>query len=1714
MLAGQSFSAQLPKVVVGIGFAASGFESLAAFFSAIPNPNGVAFVLVSHLLPEQERQLLEQLQQQTEMPLQLLSAPLELRANTIFLVPAGLGLRYSNQTLTLSDCPLDAAATAQPINATLTALAEAYRDRAIGLVLAGTGEDGGQGLAAIAHYGGSALVESPPMADVADLPREAIATGVTTQAGPPAYLASVVYAIAQELSAVAAAAIAATASDAVVLDQDYSYQVIQILNDYGDIDFSLYKPTTFKRRLQRHLSISGWSDQQAYLQELRHTAEERERLRKALLIGTTNFFRDPEVWQVLKQQVIPELIEQAVPYQELRLWVPACSTGEEAYSLAILMTEAIRAAPKRLALKVFATDIDSDAIRVASAGIYPEAIAQHVTAEYLRSYFSRENGYFRVNALLRDAMVFAPHNLAKNAPFSRIDLVSCRNILIYLQPHLQNQVLRTLHFALNPRGFLTLGAAESLGDLDDEFEIINSTWKIFRKRRDVHLSLTPPSRTAYSLMPIHPHTTRLYSHSETLSDLILEATYASRQAVCLVTNRNHQLLHVVGDASQILLPPRGRFSTDLLSMLHTDLRLPISTAIYRIRQDQNTVTYTDISVNQLDATLFYNLRAEYHRNDSLSEEIILLVLQLVDTRQPQAISSTPETFEPENMAQQRILELERNLQEAQENLQVTVENLEASNEEQQATNEELLASNEELQSTNEELRSVNEELRRLNTAYQAKIQELTELNQDVDNLLRSTDIGVIFLDQHLLIRKFTPPVTQIIQLSPHDINRSITNFRHSTTCRNFLGLLQQVIDTEVPLEQEIALHNSSDEYLMRLHPYYRLDGQCDGLVVTFVKINTLRQAQRKIEQQKAELEYLYRTLPAGLSLIDQDLVFVRINEQLAAINGLSVQETLGKTIRQVLPELADQLEPLYRQVFATGEPIERIEIRGTTPANPTQQRDWLVGYNLVQMPNNRRMVGSVVRDITDLKTAQRQLEELARSLEQRVRDRTFELEQSQLALQARERQLSTLLNNSPDIICRFDLNGRLIFANAALAKFKQVPATDLSRYTISEDLSAAFANLWQTAMQQTVATGESQVLEYERIFGDQVYWFEAQFIPEYNDQGTIVSILEVSRDITDRKQTEQDLQSSENKLRLFVEHSPAAIAMFDKQMRYLAVSRCWLEDYRLGDRDLIGQSHYEVFPEIPPTWRAVHQRALAGAIESSDADPFMRMDGSVDWVRWQVRPWFDKNNTIGGIIMFTEVINEQVIAQQALARSETRFRQLAENIQEVFFLTSLDSREMLYVSPAYETIWGQSCDRLYAEPTAWIDSIHPSDRDRVVAAFARQKRELTPFEEDYRIVRADNSIRWIRARAFIVTDETGNAVRIAGIAEDITEIRNLQNYHRFVQRVADASPNLLYIYNIQQNTFIYTNQAMTDLLGFDPRNEPLPGSNLVERIVHPDDRNKVLAYLETVYNAADNAVIELELRLCDSQGQWHWMLSRNSVFLRNEQGQTEQIIGTAQDITESKQARQQLQEALLSQEVLLREVHHRVKNNLNVIHSLLNMQVRAIDNEQLRSVLTDSQQRIQSMALIHEQLYQSRNFVEVEFAEYLNQLVHNLLVSANINPTRIQILLNVDAVPLDLQTAIPLGLIVNELITNAFKHAFPGDRSGAVEVTLAQSADQTLLLSVADNGIGLPSNFSQTQSASLGMRLVNILVRQLRAELEVQSNQGACFMIRLPKVPL
>lgn len=844
-----------PPMVVGIGASAGGIRALQSFFAALPARPGMVFVVVVHLSPEHESNLAQVLQVHTAMPVVQVRGHVRLEPDHVYVIPPNQDLRMSDGHLVVCDFEQPRGRRA-PIDVFFRTLAERHPD-GIGILLSGGGTDGTMGIKAIKEHGGVVMVQSPQEAEHEAMARSAIATGLVDFILPAAELAATLLALRQPSLP---AARRERPEELPESEEEALQQILRLLQARTGHDFSGYKHPTVRRRLERRMRVAQVETFSTYLGYLRGNPHEAQALYKDLLISVTTFFRDPDAFEALRVQVIPQIFAGKGEGDEVRVWVPGCATGEEAYTIAMLLLEQAASLAPPPHLQLFASDLDEDALAYARDGRYPEPIAADVSEARLQRFFVREEAYYRVKTELREMILFALHSLLKDPPFSGLDLISCRNLLIYLQRDLQEKVVELFHYALKPEGYLFLGNAESLDSASDLFLALDRTHHLYRRAPspshaptrllDLPLVMTTPGR----MRAVRPRPVSL-PQAPSEAELHRQALEAHAPPSLLV-DAEANIVHVSETANRYLHFPSGVPSLNLYRAVLPELRLELRTALYRtLERDEVTLT-APVSVELRGQRRLVQLYIT-PATRGLAPPLALVVF--VDTPLPEG-GTRPADAPAADGGDAQLRHLEDELEATKAQLRTTIESaetqqeeLKAANEELQSVNEEYKSTLEELETSKEELQSINEELKTVNQELQERLKEISQANNDFLNLMAATDVATLFVDRQLRIKLYTPPLTNLFNIMPVDKGRPLSHVTHRLSNGDILGDIQRVHETLVPMEREVQ-RDDGRFYLMRMTPYRTSDDHIDGVVITFVDITARKQAELALQQAHNELE--------------------------------------------------------------------------------------------------------------------------------------------------------------------------------------------------------------------------------------------------------------------------------------------------------------------------------------------------------------------------------------------------------------------------------------------------------------------------------------------------------------------------------------------------------------------------------------------------------------------------------------------------------------------------------------------------------------------------------------------------------------------------------------------------------------------------------------------------------------------------------------------
>jgi len=836
--------------IVGIGASAGGLAALEEFFCHMPVDTGMAFIVVQHLDPTQKALLPELLQRFTTMPVEEAEQGRRIQPDTVYVIPSNAELRVEGDHIQLQK-PLEPRGMRLPIDVLFSSLANARNDQAIAVVLSGMGSDGTLGLQAVRATGGLAVVQEPGSAEFDAMPRSAIAAGCADIVAPAAELPARILGFSNHVAEPHLSAQPAVKPKA---PMDAIFSILQRGTRH---DFSLYKPSTLLRRIERRMAIHGISAMSDYVRYLDENSQEVQLLFKEILIGVTAFFRDDGIWDYLSGEALPALIAQNQPDAGLRVWVVGCSTGEEAYSLAMVFTETLELLRpgQAISLQIFASDLSSEAIAVARAGLYPHSIKEQVSEPRLARFFTRQDNGYQVKQAIRDKVLFAQHDVILDPPFTKLDLIACRNLLIYFDPMLQRRLLPLFHYSLRDNGLLMLGNSETVGRLNHLFEPLKPSLRLYRRLKhdsingaDFLLKSFPPLSTLSKEQPV-PAPIVFPKGSDNLQTAANHLLLQVYSPAAVVLNRDADIVYISGRTGKYLEPAAGKANWNIHAMAREGLRTPLYTALKQAALQQepvelhNVPVQTGAGVQHVDVTV-----------QTLSEPAALNGMTMVVFRDTPAATQrrrAKRTSVSDDDHAEEVLRYQQAIEQLSEEARLSREELQASNEELQSTNEELQSANEELTSSKEEMQSMNEELQTINSELQAKLDDLALAQSDMQNVLNSIDIAILFLDQNLNVRRYTARASNVVSLRESDVGRPLSELKTILEYPELEDDARQTLDTLVASEKQIPT-NEGRWFSIRVIPYRRLDNVIDGVVVTMVDITDTKTLESSLRESGGE----------------------------------------------------------------------------------------------------------------------------------------------------------------------------------------------------------------------------------------------------------------------------------------------------------------------------------------------------------------------------------------------------------------------------------------------------------------------------------------------------------------------------------------------------------------------------------------------------------------------------------------------------------------------------------------------------------------------------------------------------------------------------------------------------------------------------------------------------------------------------------------------
>ncbi len=935
----KSISKVADTVIVGVGASAGGLEALFALFEQ-PLPSNVSFIVIQHLSPDYKSISAELLAAHCHRQVIAIENNMQVQADSIYVLTEGKTIKINEGKLILTD--FEHSSRSNPIDIFFTSLAAEQNSKSIAIVLSGAGSDGKFGSEVIKKAGGMVIAQDPATADYGSMPSNLIEAGYADSIlAPSAMMAEIANYLQQNT----------LMSQFTDNNEAMLLEVLELINQHTPLDFSNYKRATIIRRIMRKMIQNNITLLAEFIKFLKNNTLEIDELSKEFMISVTKFFRDPAAFEFLQEKIIPEMLANKEHTASLKIWVVGCATGEEAYSIAILIQEHLDKMERTMEVKIFASDIDKEALTVASKGIYPESIANDVSEARLENFFYKSGNKYKVKEPIRNMLIIAQHDITKHPPYYKLDLVSCRNLLIYLNPALQKKILATLHYCLNPGGYLFLGPSESIGELKTKLSEEDKKWKIYKnvepaKRLDNGIYSTPgfyikpPIKAMPVLRTANPES------PDRLNELVAETLSKKTNLAGICIDYNYKILKTFGDFKKYLLPEM--FNFNLLQILPHELSIVTATSLNQVIREKKELTVKDIAFMQDDAlrsvTIYIKPLDEYQS----SEQVILVCFTEQAVEQN---TENIEVFDKELHASRYLIDLENELKNTQRKLNDAYDALDSCNSNAESFNEELISSNEELQSTNEEVQSVNEELQTVNNQYQLKIKEIVELNDDLNNYFRSTVNGHIYVDNNFIIRKFTPSAIKQVNVKESDIGRPISDISTNIKFSTMMEDIRSVISTSNVIEKEVETLDNK-WYQMRLLPYLKQQhNNTDGVIVSFNDITDLKIAQRKlIKINEDHNTFIYsashdlNSPASNIEALSQHLSNIIGNEgnqQLKEVADMIRTSTVK--LRETIGELAD-ITKIEKE--ASEEHVENVNFNNLLEEIKFSIRDMMLKNNV------------------------------------------------------------------------------------------------------------------------------------------------------------------------------------------------------------------------------------------------------------------------------------------------------------------------------------------------------------------------------------------------------------------------------------------------------------------------------------------------------------------------------------------------------------------------------------------------------------------------------------------------------------------------------------------------------------------------------------------------------------------------------------------------
>jgi two-component system CheB/CheR fusion protein len=1611
--------------MIGLGGSAGSISPLQDFFAAVPPDLGISYAVVIHLSPDHESRLAGILAQRTSMKVVQVSGTVTIERNVVYVIPPGYHLAMVDGQMGLT-YPEQDRGKRVAVDFFFRSLAATHRSKAMAVVLSGVDGDGAIGIKRIKEAGGVAVAQDPAEAEYEGMPRSAIETGMVDWILPISEMAKKVAEWARNEGMIHLPSSEAVDGNAENISEDEFAlrEILSFLHSRTGQDFVHYKRATVLRRIMRRLQVNSLADLPGYALFLRQHPAEPHALLQDLLISVTNFFRDPESFTAFEAQM-PALFANRKAGQTLRIWVPGCATGEEPYSLMMLLLEHADSLAVMPLIQIFATDLNESALRVAREGYFPLTISADVSPERLQRFFLVDQGRYRIKKEIRDRVLFAPHNVLSDPPFSRLDLVSCRNLLIYFNKEAQERVLRIFHFSLMPEGLLFLGNNETTEE-SGLFTLRDKKHRIFVVRNPGRRAATLPtplfSRPPLPRVPERSFEAFVQAGIEAGERPESERVVLARAHLnfirdvapaSLLVSRSFEILHLSQGAGRFIRLADGKVTNDLLSMIHPSLRLELRSALFKAVQSAEDVDTPSVMVEVDGGPVPVSLKVRHPRKPVSGEALDHLLVIFAETHAGAALTLVPsEPDEVSRRLEEEIQHLRDDHSSLSEDFSASVEELRASNEELQATNEEHRSAVEELETSQEELQATNEELITVNQELKHKLDELSHAHSDLQNFISSSDIATLFLSPDLMIKRFTPRAGEIFRIIPADIGRALADLRHSLVDSRFIDEAKEVVVSLAPSQREIGTKDGK-WYLLRISPYQMTESEADGVILTFVNITPTKSVAAALRQSEEYYRAIVGQMGTGVTHLNLDGQITYANRKFREMlgyeisgpleTGSSLLEQEGLPVKERLVSRLGQQEPFD---------FEKQLIR-------QDGREIWVHVSVSPMRDEEGVVTSAVALVVDI-TKRRQAERDLRMLKDKLAadlvgmTRLHELNERLLAAGGLDAALLDILSLAIEFtgtdrgcvqLVEQETAGRMYIAvheglGAELVEhFKwgncEAVSSGLSRPTKRVILPDVLAEpkLAGTASLQVITADGIRSMQATPLLGQSgetvgvLTTASPQAGAPDEDAFQRLDLLAwLAGSFIERSRGEEKLRKSEAAMRESREHLQRVM----ESVRDYAIIICdpaglvtgWnpgaVAMFRLDEEEAIGMHTAAIFTPEDREAGVPDQEMATARDEGHAADErwHIRKNGERFWVSGAMSPLYN-GKVLTGYVKVARDLTEHRLAEAAVRDSEARFRTLADAVPQLVWTNNADGSAN-YFNQRWFDYTGLSPEQ--SEGPGWQAVVHPEDAEGAIRCWKTSLSQSEIFDTGFRLRSAQGEYRWFIGRNIPLRDEGGKVIGWFGTATDVENMKQAEDALKQSEerlRIALESAEMgAWDWDVLTDQ-VRWNDRHFYLLGLLPEDDRKTSGYFLQ-FVHPDDAEAVGATLAAAVENAGPYQSEFRIIRRDD-GAIRWMSGYGRV-VETSNGSVTRMTGVMYDSTERKITEEQLRLAHNEMELRVKERTLELSEALNLLREEAASRRELEENRHellRRLVATQEDERRRISRELHDNL--SQHMVAVKF---------------------------------------------------------------------------------------------------------------------------------------